>query len=178
MKKIESVLTNLKWITNENGEVLSSYGEWSFVITQSDRVWSLKQRCVRGGSSENSYPSITAAKRAARKTVNIYGINVENTDRVKKSEGSSDKIVKSLGSILKNTLKVSKDLIKRMAETLAVCHGLLDEKKIKNPDVDMSWIFDDIEKSFLDARILIGAGIPQLPVEVDEEGNEKIIRPF
>ena len=76
------------------------------------------------------------------------------------------------------SLKIYQHLIKEMACTLASCHGLLDEKRVHNSEVNMSWVFDDIEQHLVDARALIGAEIPKLPAIVDENGNEKIIRPF
>jgi hypothetical protein len=74
--------------------------------------------------------------------------------------------------------KTHECLIKEMAHTLATCHGLLDERRVHNSEVDMSWVFDDIEKLLSDARTLLGTKIPALPVIVDEDGNEKVIRPF
>jgi len=95
-----------------------------------------------------------------------------------KPERSLDEMAKSLGRRLQGVFDRYDSLTKKMATTLAVCHGLLDEAKVKSSDVDMLWVFDDIEESLSEARALIGAEIPQLPMEVDEEGNEKIIRPF
>jgi hypothetical protein len=71
-----------------------------------------------------------------------------------------------------------RDLIRKMARTLAVCHECLDRKKIQSPDVDLSWVFEDIETSLDEARFIIGSEIPVLPVSVDEHGVESVIRPF
>jgi hypothetical protein len=76
------------------------------------------------------------------------------------------------------SLKIYRSLIKKMARTLSMCHGLLDEEKVRNSDVNIYWLFDDIEKSLEEARALLGAEIPCLPVSVDKDGNEKVIRPF
>jgi hypothetical protein len=76
------------------------------------------------------------------------------------------------------SLETYQHLVKRMAYTLATCHSLLDKDKVRNQEIDMYWVFDDIEKDLEDARILLGAKVPKLPVTVDENGNEKVIRPF
>jgi hypothetical protein len=63
----------LKWDRNEKGEFVSSHGDWSFVITPIELSWELEQTSTKGGRNKELFPSIGSAKRAARKTANIFG---------------------------------------------------------------------------------------------------------